>query len=52
MGRLTDVRACVSQVSLGTSDTVFVWLRHARPAPEGHVFINPVDWRQFMALLW
>ncbi|XP_057680416.1 xylulose kinase isoform X10 [Corythoichthys intestinalis] len=38
-------------VSLGTSDTVFVWLRHARPAPEGHVFINPVDWRQFMALL-
>ncbi|XP_051910886.1 xylulose kinase isoform X3 [Hippocampus zosterae] len=38
-------------VSLGTSDTVFAWLRHARPALEGHVFVNPVDWRQFMALL-
>ncbi|XP_019745577.1 xylulose kinase isoform X2 [Hippocampus comes] len=38
-------------VSLGTSDTVFVWLPHARPALEGHVFVNPVDWRQFMALL-
>ncbi|XP_051910885.1 xylulose kinase isoform X2 [Hippocampus zosterae] len=43
--------ARVSQVSLGTSDTVFAWLRHARPALEGHVFVNPVDWRQFMALL-
>ncbi|XP_077592425.1 xylulose kinase [Stigmatopora nigra] len=38
-------------VSLGTSDTLFVWLRHARPALEGHVLVNPVDWRQFMALL-
>ncbi|XP_077364478.1 xylulose kinase-like [Festucalex cinctus] len=38
-------------VSLGTSDTVFVWLQHARPALEGHVFINPVEWRQFMGLL-
>ncbi|XP_049605337.1 xylulose kinase isoform X2 [Syngnathus scovelli] len=38
-------------VSLGTSDTVFVWLQHARPALEGHVFINPVDWRHFMGLL-
>nr|XP_057916883.1 xylulose kinase-like isoform X1 [Doryrhamphus excisus] len=38
-------------VSLGTSDTVFVWLQHPRPALEGHVLINPVDWRHFMALL-
>ncbi|XP_061660477.1 xylulose kinase isoform X2 [Syngnathoides biaculeatus] len=38
-------------VSLGTSDTAFVWLQDARPAPEGHVFVNPVDWRHFMALL-
>ncbi|XP_061615127.1 xylulose kinase isoform X2 [Phyllopteryx taeniolatus] len=38
-------------VSLGTSDTAFVWLQDARPALEGHVFVNPVDWRQFMALL-
>ncbi|XP_061821033.1 xylulose kinase isoform X2 [Nerophis lumbriciformis] len=38
-------------VSLGTSDTVFVWLQHPRPALEGHVLVNPVDWQQFMALL-
>lgn len=38
-------------VSLGTSDTVFLWLQAPRPAPEGHVFINPVHPQHHMALL-
>ncbi|KAM3593430.1 uncharacterized protein V6R79_012881 [Siganus canaliculatus] len=41
---------CV-QVSLGTSDTVFLWIQEPRPALEGHVFCNPVDWEAYMALL-
>ncbi|KAK7879645.1 hypothetical protein WMY93_033639, partial [Mugilogobius chulae] len=39
-------------VSLGTSDTVFLWLQCPRPALEGHVFINPVTPEHYMALLW
>ncbi|XP_058144763.1 xylulose kinase isoform X6 [Dasypus novemcinctus] len=38
-------------VSLGTSDTLFVWLREPVPALEGHVFCNPVDPQHFLALL-
>lgn len=40
-------------VSLGTSDTLFLW-PDAQPTPqtEGHVFINPVDSTSYMALLW
>ncbi|XP_047185763.1 xylulose kinase isoform X4 [Scophthalmus maximus] len=38
-------------VSLGTSDTVFLWLQQPRPALEGHVFCNPVDGQAYMALL-
>ncbi|KAK7084821.1 hypothetical protein SK128_003813 [Halocaridina rubra] len=38
-------------VSLGTSDTVFLWLDTPTPKLEGHVFINPVDSRTYMALL-
>uniref|UniRef100_G3Q216 Xylulose kinase n=1 Tax=Gasterosteus aculeatus aculeatus TaxID=481459 RepID=G3Q216_GASAC len=38
-------------VSLGTSDTVFLWIQQPSPALEGHVFCNPLDWRAFMALL-
>ncbi|XP_051241824.1 xylulose kinase isoform X2 [Dicentrarchus labrax] len=38
-------------VSLGTSDTVFLWIQQPRPALEGHIFCNPVDWKQYMALL-
>ena len=30
-------------VSLGTSDTLIIWLKTPRPALIGHVFINPVD---------
>ena len=40
------------QVSLGTSDTVFVWLKEPHPALEGHVFVNPVNAADYMALLW
>lgn len=38
-------------VSLGTSDTVFSWVKEPRPALEGHVFCNPIDWQSYMALL-
>lgn len=40
-------------ISLGTSDTVFLWLS-GKPTPslEGHVFCNPVDPEAYMALLW
>lgn len=40
------------QISLGTSDTVFLWITTAEPQLTGHVFINPVDKNAFMALLW
>lgn len=40
-------------ISLGTSDTVFLWLgENPTPALEGHVFCNPVDPDAYMALLW
>lgn len=35
-------------ISLGTSDTVFLWLDQPTPALEGHVFCNPVDSSAFM----
>lgn len=38
-------------VSLGTSDTVFLWIQNPRPALEGHVFCSPLDQEAFMALL-
>lgn len=40
------------QVSLGTSDTLFLWLQKPMPALEGHIFCNPVDAQHYMALLW
>lgn len=30
-------------VSLGTSDTLMLWLKTPQPALEGHIFVNPVD---------
>uniref|UniRef100_A0A671NMB6 Xylulose kinase n=1 Tax=Sinocyclocheilus anshuiensis TaxID=1608454 RepID=A0A671NMB6_9TELE len=39
------------QVSLGTSDTVFLWIRGPRPSVEGHIFCNPVDCSAYMALI-
>ncbi|KAK5849539.1 hypothetical protein PBY51_013867 [Eleginops maclovinus] len=38
-------------VSLGTSDTVFLWIEDPHPALQGHVFCNPVSEHAFMALL-
>lgn len=41
-------------ISLGTSDTLFIWLgpEEAQPQLTGHVWPNPVDQQAFMALLW
>lgn len=38
-------------VSLGTSDTLMLWLDSPRPALEGHIFVNPLDENAYMALL-
>ncbi|XP_042812968.1 xylulose kinase isoform X2 [Panthera tigris] len=38
-------------VSLGTSDTLFLWLQEPMPALEGHIFCNPVGSQHYMALL-
>ncbi|KJE96085.1 xylulose kinase, variant [Capsaspora owczarzaki ATCC 30864] len=44
-------------VSLGTSDTLFLWLKDTqslqqeRTTLDGHVFCNPVDTQSYMALL-
>ena len=41
-------------ISLGTSDTVFVWLSDLPQTPQlmGHIWPNPVDKDAYMALLW
>ncbi|XP_025128798.3 xylulose kinase isoform X3 [Bubalus bubalis] len=55
MGFLQDAKWWPSlgttQVSLGTSDTLFLWLQEPTPALEGHIFCNPVDPQHYMALL-
>lgn len=38
--------------SLGTSDTLFLWLDKPKRLTEGHVFRNPIDSDAYMALLW
>jgi xylulokinase len=38
-------------VSLGTSDTLVLWITSAQPQLMGHVFVNPVDDTAFMAML-
>ncbi|KAG9347787.1 hypothetical protein JZ751_003802 [Albula glossodonta] len=38
-------------VSLGTSDTVFLWIKDPKPTVEGHIFCNPVDCQAYMALI-
>ncbi|CAH1772662.1 unnamed protein product [Owenia fusiformis] len=38
-------------ISLGTSDTLFLWLEEPKPALEGHIFANPCDTKEYMALL-
>ncbi|KAM5281344.1 xylulose kinase [Ctenodactylus gundi] len=38
-------------ISLGTSDTLFLWLQEPTPALEGHIFCSPVHPQHYMALL-
>ncbi|XP_063159413.1 xylulose kinase isoform X7 [Candoia aspera] len=38
-------------ISLGTSDTLFLWIKEPKPALEGHILCNPVDSQAYMALL-
>ncbi|XP_078087645.1 xylulose kinase isoform X1 [Mustelus asterias] len=38
-------------VSLGTSDTAFLWIQDPKPTLEGHIFCNPVDSNAYMALV-
>ena len=40
--RLQKTDVCVS---LGTSDTLILWLKTPKPAVEGHIFVNPIDGR-------
>ncbi|XP_011630604.1 xylulose kinase isoform X2 [Pogonomyrmex barbatus] len=37
--------------SLGTSDTLFLWLNEPKTITDGHVLCNPVDDQAYMALL-
>ncbi|XP_046492636.1 xylulose kinase [Neodiprion pinetum] len=37
--------------SLGTSDTLFLWLEKVKTATEGHIFCNPLEDGAYMALL-
>lgn len=54
--QLTFLGMCLERgdvaVSLGTSDTLFLWLDTPKPKLEGHIFVNPVDSDAYMALLW
>ncbi|KAG8189581.1 hypothetical protein JTE90_023651 [Oedothorax gibbosus] len=38
-------------ISLGTSDTLFLWLSDPSPSLEGHILCNPIDKNDYMALL-
>jgi xylulokinase len=42
--RLKKTDMCIS---LGTSDTMMLWLNTPKPAIEGHIFVNPVDGRYY-----
>lgn len=39
-------------ISLGTSDTLFLWLKEPKIVLDGHVLCNPVNAEDYMALLW
>ncbi|XP_042327836.1 xylulose kinase [Sceloporus undulatus] len=41
----------VAYISLGTSDTLFLWIKQPKPALEGHIFCSPIDTEAYMALL-
>lgn len=39
-------------ISLGTSDTIFLWFSNPKPSLQGHILCNPLASSDFMALLW
>jgi len=59
LSKLSKVRTCIHtymciniQVSLGTSDTVLMWLKQPKVSMEGAVLVNPLDTNHYMGLLW
>jgi xylulokinase len=38
-------------VSLGTSDTVILWLNNSKPTIDGHILCNPIDEKTHMGLI-
>ncbi|EDO47320.1 predicted protein [Nematostella vectensis] len=38
-------------LSLGTSDSLMIWLKTPQPKLEGHIFVNPVDKDAYMGML-
>ena len=38
-------------VSLGTSDTVIMWLKDAHPTLNGHILINPLNCNEYLGLI-
>ncbi|OXU26563.1 hypothetical protein TSAR_014717 [Trichomalopsis sarcophagae] len=53
-GSLAGLRISEGDIacSLGTSDTLFVWLNEPRTVVDGHVFCNPIQDEAYMALVW
>ncbi|KAK3551898.1 hypothetical protein QTP70_031558 [Hemibagrus guttatus] len=49
--KASSMNTRTAEVSLGTSDTVFLWIKEPRPMVEGHIFCNPVDCLSYMALI-
>lgn len=39
-------------ISLGTSDTLFLWLKEPHVVLDGHILCNPINSEEYMALLW
>lgn len=39
-------------VSLGTSDTLFIWLNEPKLIIDGHILCNPANKDAYMAMLW
>lgn len=39
-------------MSLGTSDTLMIWLEQPQACLEGIILVNPVDSNSFIGMLW
>ncbi|KAH3730834.1 hypothetical protein DPMN_056832 [Dreissena polymorpha] len=48
----TAMVTILTQVSLGSSDTVFLWIPRATPNMDGVIFVNPLDQFTYMGLVW